>query len=178
MKQYTKYIYYLFTMIIFMALKVWYTTTDHDQLLFILKPTQLLVEAFIGSSAIYDSTHGYFYPDLNITIEKSCSGFNFWLLSFTLFVFVALNHLRSTAWKLLTIPLMLLLSYLLTPLVNASRIVTSIVANNYTQQFSDYPITWLHQAEGTFIYLFFLLLFYTVLQFFFLQHATRHEKIA
>ncbi|MDB5255454.1 MAG: xrtK [Chitinophagaceae bacterium] len=178
MKQNSKYIYYLCTMIIFMALKAWYTTTDHDQLLFILKPTQLLVEIFTGSPAVYDAAHGYFYPDLNITIEKSCSGFNFWLLSFALFVFVSLNHLRSQMGKLFAIPAALLLSYVLTLFVNASRIVTSIAANSYTQRFSDHPITWLHQAEGTFIYLLFLILFYSALQFFFTQHSIRHEKLA
>ncbi|MBC7487896.1 MAG: exosortase K [Cytophagaceae bacterium] len=165
-------------MIIFMALKAWYTSADHDQLLFMLKPTNSLVEAFTGSSAVYDTAHGYFYSDLNITIEKACSGFNFWLLSFALFVFVALNHLRSQTSKLFVIPVMLCISYALTLFVNASRIIASIAANNYTQQFSAHPITWLHQAEGTFIYLLFLILFYSALQFFFTQRSIRHEKLA
>lgn len=178
MKQHSKYIYYFCTMIVFMSLKAWYATAGHDQLLFILNPTHLLVEAFTGSSAIYDFNYGYFYPDLNITIEKSCSGFNFWLLSFSLLVFVTLNHLRSEVSKLLAIPVMLLISYALTLFVNASRIIASIAANRYTQRFCDHPITWLHQAEGTFIYLLFLILFYSALQLFFTQRAIRHEKFA
>ena len=178
MKQNTKYIYYLCTMIIFMALKAWYTTAHHNQLLFLLNPTHLLVEAFTGSSAVYDAAVGYFYADLNITIEKSCSGFNFWLLSFVLFVFVALNHVQSQRSKLFVIPIMLGISYVLTLFVNASRIVTSIAANSYTKEFMDHPITWLHQAEGTFIYLLFLILFYSALQFFFTQRSIRHEKLA
>jgi len=151
--------------------------TDHDQLFFILKPTNGLVEIFTGSPSFYDATIGYYYPNLNITIEKSCSGFNFWLLAFVLSAFVSLNYLQSKKAKAFIIPVMLVVSYLLTLFVNASRIVTSLAANSMTSAWYDHPVTWLHQAEGAFIYLMFLILFYSSLQFFYSKNFTRHEKL-
>lgn len=171
------YLYYLSTMIIFMALKALYPIATQDQLLFILKPTNALVELFTGSSSVYLAS-GYFYADLNIAIEKSCSGFNFWLICFVLFVLVSLNHLQNKNHKLMIIPIMLIVSYVLTIFVNASRIVTSLTANKITNAFHDHPITWLHQAEGAFIYLLFLILFYSGLKFLYTHKSLRHEKLA
>ncbi len=171
------YLYYFFTMVVFVVLKAIYPMTDHDQLLFILKPTNILVEFFTGSSSIYDATQGYYYPDLHITIEKSCSGFNFWLISFALSVFVSLNYIKTKIAKILITPGMLLLSYILTLFVNTSRILASIKANHFVETFSDHPIDWLHQAEGSFIYLLFLILFYSSLKLFYTHCYIRYEKL-
>ena len=171
------YIYYLFAVVIFVVLKAIYPMADHEQLLFILKPTNMLVELFTGNSSIYDATQGYYYPDLHITIEKSCSGFNFWLIAFALSIVVSLNYMKTKIAKVLITPCMLFLSYILTLFVNTSRIVASIKTNDFVETFSDHPISWLHQAEGSFIYLLFLILFYSALQFFYTNYFIRHEKL-
>jgi len=47
---------------------------------------------------------GYFHSKLNIVIEKSCSGFNFWILCFMVFAYLGLKYFDKPLHKILTLP--------------------------------------------------------------------------
>lgn len=167
-------IYMLIGFGLFVALKFIYSHLDTNQLLFLLKPTNMGVSAFTGAVSVFKDGVGYFYPQLNIVINKSCSGYTFWLICFlmTAFVLIQTDKIR----KLLTIPIALVLSFLVTILANISRICGYIwlMRRGVAERF-DADNTWLHEAEGIFVYLSFLIIFYFILNTI-INKKTKHEE--
>jgi exosortase K len=153
--------YYLITIGIFILLKFAFTLAVNDQLIFLLKPTDKIVELLTGSHAMYFSEKGYYHDSLNILIEKSCSGFNFMLLCFCMLTFLLLKHTEKPTHKLIIIPISLLLSYLLTIFVNASRIFVSIIVQHQASRFlTDRPHLIIHEIVGIITNLMFLIIIY------------------
>ncbi|WP_443939612.1 exosortase K [Pedobacter sp. MW01-1-1] len=162
--------------LLFLLLKALYTVLTTEQLSFILGPTNFLVSLLLSTKASYLHGIGYFHHDLNITIEKACSGFNFMLLSFILSYYLAVNQLKNgfSAGVILTISL--IFSWILTVFVNASRIVSSVIINR-SFFFSKSAEAVLHQTEGTFIYLFFLVLTYKALNYLLEKFAPNEKSV-
>lgn len=151
--------YYLSAAALFIVLKFAFTIASVDDLLFLLKPTNSFVALLADSPSVYLDNRGYFHQSLNIVIDKSCAGFNFWLLSFLVFVYLFLNHI-SRAWhKFFVLPTALFLGYLLTIFVNSSRIYASIIIQNQTK-FIQINQDYLHEAIGIITNLSFLILAY------------------
>ena len=155
--------FYLTTIGLFILLKFGYTLADNDSLILLLKPTDKIVGLLTGSHSVYFSDKGYYHDNLNILIEKSCSGFNFLLLCFCMLTFLFLKYANKTIFKFLSIPVALIASYFLTIFVNASRIFASIImqqqANNIL---SERPHLILHEIVGVITNLTFLILIYIV----------------
>lgn len=147
---------------LFVLLKVVYTQLSVDKLLFLLYPTNVLVSFFTSSTASYVQSSGFFHPDLNILVEKSCAGFNFLILCFLINYLTCLQNLVKTTKRWVALPICLLSSYILTIAVNASRIIIAISLGGTKTFLSNTPN--FHQLQGTFIYLFFLLLSYLILK--------------
>src|SRR5688500_15337695 len=84
--------YYLIAAAIFILLKFAFNLATHDELLFLLQPTDKLVELMTGSRSEYNTQQGYLHEELNILVDKSCSGFNFWVLSFLTYTYLALKY--------------------------------------------------------------------------------------
>lgn len=147
---------------IFVLLKYLHTCLGTDDLYFLLAPVNRVVALVTNSQAIYTEENGYFHAALNIYIDKSCSGFNFWILCFMIGVFRAarLPCAQIMPYNLGIIPVLLLISWLITVFVNASRILTAIFLQQLSPDFMKSQQHWAHQTTGIFIYLFFLLLFY------------------
>lgn len=156
-------------------MKVLYTQTSSDDLIFLLYPTDQLVCILKGSHSSYIPNSGYFHIDLNILIEKSCAGFNFFILFFLISYITCLKHISHSNRRWSLLPICLLISYLLTIAVNASRIITAIALKS---KFNFIEISSSHQIQGTFIYLFFLLLFYSILKYYLNKRVLKNEKFA
>ncbi len=155
--------FYLTTIGLFILLKFGYTLADNDNLIFLLKPTDKIVGLLTGSHSVYFSDKGYYLDNLNILIEKSCSGFNFLLLCFCMLTFLFLKYANKTIFKFLSIPAALIASYLLTIFVNASRIFVSIIMQQQANNFlPDRPHLILHEIVGVITNLTFLILIYIV----------------
>jgi exosortase K len=101
-------------------------------LLFLLYPTDWLTGLLMGSTGIYSPENGFFHERLNIMIDKSCAGFNYWVLSFLLFTYLEVNHLKNNKEKALALLFALLGAYFFTIFVNASRIVVTIIVQPKT----------------------------------------------
>lgn len=146
---------------VFIALKFGYAHAATSHLLWLLQPTDALVGWLLGSASSFKSGQGFVHADLHIAIDKSCSGFNFWLLCSGLLLTTALGYqepkLAGRGGWLLSLPL---LGYVLTLLVNTSRILTAVgIQRMLPEAAQQFP--WLHQAEGVLVYLVFLLLIYS-----------------
>lgn len=170
--------YYLTVIGLFILLKICYTIADNDCLIFLLEPTDKLVGLLTSSKSVYLSDKGYYYENLNIIIEKSCSGFNFWLLCFCMLTFLLLKYFGKTIYKILIIPVSLVAAYILTILVNTSRIFSSIIIQNQINSFlSNKSGLLLHQSIGIVTNLSFLILIYYLLEQF-LNKNIKNEKLA
>ena len=157
--------YYLTTIVLFILLKFSYTLSDNDNLIFLLKPTAKIVGLLTGSHSVYFFDKGYYHASLNILIEKSCSGSNFMLLCFCMLTFLFLKYADKTFFKSLTIPASLVISYLLTIFVNASRIFVSIIMQQQVNNFLPRsPHLILHEIVGVITNLTFLILIYILLE--------------
>lgn len=169
-------IFLVIGILLFMIIKMVYSFLSTEELVFIIGPTNFLVSILLGTKGTYLQGVGYFHQDLNITIEKACSGFNFLILSFITSYYLAINHLKNKFPTWLIITISIFLSWILTLFVNTSRIVSSIILHKsffFGSAYGDF----LHQIEGTFIYLFFLILFYKTLNYIFKKYA-ENEKFA
>lgn len=155
MKQSIPWWYYAGLAILFCICKAAYAQASSADLRLLLAPTNYLVELILGSKSMFDPAAGFVHADLRISIDKSCSGFNFWVLCWLMLSVAAVQ--RRIRWPVLLA--LLVVSYALTLLVNTSRILTAIFLRGVlppaVQQYA-----WLHQAEGALLYLFSLVLIY------------------
>jgi len=156
---------YFFTAIgIFILLKFGFTKADNNDLIFLLKPTDKLVGLLTGSHSVYFSDSGYYHELLNILIDKSCSGFNFWVLCFLIFTYLTVKYFNKSLFKILTIPVALIGAYLMTIFVNTSRIFASIVVQTQTKNIFMNHQHILHEAIGIITNLTFLILAYILIE--------------
>jgi exosortase K len=156
--------YYLTVVGLFILLKYGYTLADNNDLAFLLKPTDKLVGLLTGSHSVYLSESGYYHDQLNILIDKSCSGFNFWILGFLLFTYSSIKFFDKTSNKILIIPIALIGAYLLTIFVNTSRIFASIVVQSQTKNILFNQQHILHESIGIITNLTFLILAYIIIE--------------
>ena len=173
MKRSKNTFYYVSALILFVTAKFGYSFANNDMATFLTKPTNSVVSFITNRRPTYNSNIGFYYESLNITIDKSCSGFNFWMLLFLLLFFSTLKFIESNKMKVLLLPITLLISYLLTLFVNTSRIVISI----FIEKNTSLNYHWLHQAEGVFIYLSFLIIIYISLNYLQNKIIKNHEKL-
>lgn len=157
-------IYIAICFLVFAIFKFIYVFLDTDLLQFLLMPTNKLIEVITGSQGEYSCGTGYFHPQLNIVVDKSCSGYNFWLIGFLLASFVLIKSQKvQFIW---IIPTALLASYVFTILANVSRISGyMLLMKSGLVQYFDAGNTWLHQTEGIFVYLSFLIMFFFALNY-------------
>jgi len=160
MKNNYNILYYLIAIGIFILLKFGFTFAESDNLIFLLKPTNKFIELLTGSNSIYISDKGYFHNQLNIYIDKSCAGFNFWVLSFLMLTFFGLKNLDNNFKKMLTIPMALIGAYFFTVFANTSRIFASIVIQNQTNSYFESQQHLIHESIGIITYLSFLIFMY------------------
>ncbi|SBW05187.1 exosortase K [uncultured Dysgonomonas sp.] len=162
---------------IFAGLKLAYPHLETDNIRFLLSPTNKAIELISGSDAIYNNASGYFYPQMNMVINKSCSGFNFLLISFLMiaFVFIKTSIIKGG----LVIPISFLLAYMITLIANISRITGyMLIMNTGFYSASGLPDKLIHQAEGIFVYLSFLIFGYLLLNQIINKIQRNHEKTA
>jgi len=156
--------YYLSALGLFFLLKFAFTIAGNDSLAFLLKPTDKLVGLLTGSQSIYFVESGYYHDKLNILIDKSCSGFNFWILCFLMFTYLIVKFFDKPLFKILTVLIALAGAYLLTIFVNTSRIFASIVIQHQTKNILQQQQHLIHEAVGIITNLSFLILAYYLIE--------------
>ena len=136
--------YYATAIAAFLLLKYGYTLSDTADLRFLLQPTDALVGIITNSTSHFIAESGYIHERLNIVIDKSCSGFNFWILCFIMLSFSVGKYLRGAVQQVIVLPALLLVAYLFTIFVNASRILLAVLLLHPSVPHFD----WLHEAAG------------------------------
>lgn len=152
--------------LLFLLMKTLYSNAELQHLTFLLAPSSEIVATFTGTHSTFFPEQGYFNEQLNILINKSCSGFNFWsicfLMSYCLLAKPDHPWLRNAS----LLPLILAITYLFTILVNSTRILFSLLLHSSTSNPLVADMPWSHQAEGAFIYLSYLVIAYLSIEYF------------
>ncbi len=151
--------FYLVAGFIFISMKLGFVISDNNDLRFLLAPTNKFIEILTGSQSIYMIEKGYCHETLNIVINKSCSGFNFWLISFMAFTYLTVAHSANKLQKSMSVPLSLIFAYFFSIFTNSSRIFASIIVQNATAKIVMQQQL-LHETIGIITNLSFLVLTY------------------
>lgn len=166
--------YYLLIAGSFIITKFVYTHLTTDDLQLFLLPLDKIITLFSGAGSEYLPEQGYFYSSLNILIDKSCSGMNFFLLCFMMLSFMTVQHLSHWRYKFYALMVCALVAYLSAMFVNSARILTSIMLQQLDVSGSYVATALSHQAEGVFIYLLFLILIYAIYQIILSRKVNHH----
>ncbi|MBC7451705.1 MAG: exosortase K [Cytophagales bacterium] len=149
---------------------------ENDDLTLLLKPVDRVVSLITDSPSVYLTDIGYIHHDLHIVIDKSCSGFNFFIICFTMLSMLIVRQVNKGRHKVMLLPAVVTCSYVLTIFANSSRILISIFLTHAAEFSKTY--SWLHQAEGVFVYLFFLISIYLIFEYACTTLLSQHEKSA
>lgn len=178
-------LFYFITIFIFLILKIAYKFSSNNEILILLKPIVFCVELFFGTKSIYVFDKGFIFKDLGVIIDKSCSGFNFMLIIYLMISFMWLPYffkikkIKQYPFFILSITIILSISYFLSIFVTFARIVIAI-------SFKKIPITdilsfinpeSLHKTQGAFTYLFFLICFYFLFNFLLKKINNNNENL-
>lgn len=164
--------FYLLAFGIFIFLKFVFSFAETQDMMFLLYPTTVVIELFTGTRSIFQ-IDGYFFESLHIIIDKSCSGYNYWLLCFLMLTFLTIPFATSTIRRFFTLLTCFLCAYLITLIVNSSRIAASIFLQKF--HFAQGPI--MHEAIGISTNLTFLILIYLITERILVKQTT-NEKFA
>ncbi|WP_299454786.1 exosortase K [uncultured Microscilla sp.] len=155
------------------TLKKFYQTAEVTDLYWILAPTKVAVHSFTGLEFSYDASQGYINQAHQFVIAKSCAGVNFLIIAFCTSVFGFTPKIKGSHWQWLSLPVFLVIAYLLTVAVNAFRIVNALLLKDaYT---AILPANRLHAIEGAIVYLAFLLIYYLLLHYCFTIYKNRQS---
>ncbi|MCL7752735.1 exosortase K [Polaribacter sp. Z022] len=162
MNSYKNLIFYFVMIGFFILLKFGYTLTETNHLTFLLSPTSKLVEFVTGFQSIYADSKGYYFQELNIVIDKSCAGFNFWILSFLMLTFLSLKYFEKINDKVIAIIISFFGAYLFTVLINSFRINVVVIFQNKIELLTNLRKGIIHESIGITINLTFLVLIYLI----------------
>ena len=157
------YIYYIAIAGIFFILKTWYTQTTTDSLYYLLKSINGIFEIFNGSKAIYIKTKGFYHEQLDILIDKSCAGFNFFLICFLMISFLIVENRKSHVQKIVCIGVSFICTLFITIITNVYRIIVLVSLESKINSFFPFIKNMSHQLIGITINLFFLMIIYLLI---------------
>ena len=152
---------YLLVTICYIIYKQTVSSYSQELLMFLLEPVSHIVSFFTSSSFFYDNNNGFVFSSLDIVINKSCSGTNFWAISFVMLSFQFFRKdFFGGKFNSIAIPFTLVLSYLCTLIVNSSRIIISAF-----QQQSYHLLERLHFYTGIVIFSIALIIIYLCFEY-------------
>lgn len=174
----SKIIYLGISLLIFAILRLLYPHLDNNDVGFLLIPINFTTEIISGTNAEFSVEHGFFYPMLNITIDKSCSGYHFMLIAFLLIAFILIknNILNKKGFVFLV---SLFTAYLIAVITSISRIAGHVLMlNSGVFRFTGRNNIPLHHFEGLFIEISVLVVCYLALNYLINKKISRNEEPA
>jgi exosortase K len=144
-----KYIALLPIALVVIGLKALYGGLDAENLRFLLWPLGKMLELFRVEKGLWQADVGWIFS--GFVVDKSCAGFNFWLIASSAFCFTVVER-SKTLWPIRGLGLALLSAYGLCLFANTARILGATLL---LEMGTDLPFLagdFAHQVEGTFVY--------------------------
>ena len=146
--------FFMLLAIFFVGMKYINTQLTINELKFLISPVQFIISLFTKTKSSFIDNQGYYFNELNIVIDRSCAGFNLWIISYLCLGLLSIKHGKSTKKKVIGLGIALVSSYVFTILANSSRILLLIVLQDFAK------IDWLHEGVGVITNLTFLMITY------------------
>jgi exosortase K len=145
-----------------LALKLYYSTANVNELRWILAPTTRAVELISSSRFAFESYAGYVSSDRTFVIAASCAGVNFLIAGFLMLSLAKLWRAGSNrvAWRFF--PGAAACAYLATIIANTVRITTALQLHGRSLETAGLGQNDFHRLQGIFIYFGFLLLLFVL----------------
>ena len=123
----------IFGLFLLLMLKLYYSQTDSDGLLWLLAPTAFWIRTLSGISWEYLPHVGYVNHSFQFVIAASCSGIQFGIVTAASLLFSFLPRIRGRKEGLVWLGISFAASYMFTILVNGFRILLSLYLPLYLQ---------------------------------------------
>ncbi|HKX82661.1 MAG TPA: exosortase K [Pyrinomonadaceae bacterium] len=143
-------------------MKLFYSTSNVNDLRWILAPTSFLVEVVTDEEFYFESYAGYMNYDRSFLIADSCSGVNFLIMAFLVLCLMKLRKGLSTEVNWGFIPVALGAAFISTLIANTVRIAVAMRIHRMSSEMVWINPEQLHRLEGIFIYFGFLMLLFTL----------------
>lgn len=143
--------------LILILLKLLLRQSGADDLLFLLAPVSFLVEAAGNGQAQFIPGKGFYFQELQVIINTSCSGASFMLTALLPAGYLLLKYSGNIKSFLKKLPLAILFVYGLTILANTTRILTAIKLKRNAFIIDHLAPENLHELQGIITYLFYLI---------------------
>ncbi len=144
-----KYIILLPVATAVIGLKACYPGFDAEDLRFLLWPLGKMLGFFTGEPGLWQAGEGWGFQ--GFVVDKSCAGFNFWLIASSAFCFTLVERSKNK-WPLGGLILALLSAYGLSLLANTARILGATLLLKLGADLPFLASDFAHQVEGTFVY--------------------------
>ena len=160
-----KYIIFIIIITLLLILKFSLKKLNTGSFQWLLLPTTLLVEIFTGNKFVYIIGKGFISYNEIITINKSCSGINLFILLTFLSLYILFNKKIKTSRQFFLLAPYQFFAYIFTIFANALRISFSILFEpiRLNSPILKSANNWIHQGIGSFIFLISVLIFYFLL---------------
>lgn len=146
---------------IFLSLFLAYPLIDNKYFDIFLIPLKSVLQLIWQTEAIRQAPGSYIFPSIGISIDKSCSGYHLWLLTFVIMTIPPMLKFQNTRNKFIAIPTFLLLAFPLSLTANIVRIACSRFIQLKADLFlGNRPHYFIHELTGTMINLILLTLTY------------------
>lgn len=163
------------TLMIAFVLKLFYPAANTEDVKLFVQPTAEIVSIVNNESFIHDA-RGFYFPQLNVLIDKSCSGFNFFIIALCVFVSIVPYHVLTKRQCSILMLSLVVVTYVITICVNTSRIVVAMFMLKLEPSMPWITQPWVHEAEGALVYLFALLGAYLIITHYLNKHNLLYAK--
>jgi exosortase K len=170
----TQVIVFLFFFIIAYSIKENFVVASEPIMNLFLQPVAIFISIFFNKSYHYSISDGFVFNGLGISIEQSCSGLNFFIIALSTFVFFWISDKNPDKLKFGYLFLALILTYILTLIVNVLRITSSILMLKVDVLGGIFAKPMAHKIIGALIFMSLLMIFSNVLFFIFNKYI--YEK--
>ncbi|MCG8569566.1 MAG: exosortase K [Spirochaetes bacterium] len=163
-----KIIIFLLVILALMGLKILYHQGEVELFQWLLLPVAIIVTSIKGIPFQFFSHIGYVNYEEMIVINKSCSGLNFFIISFSLALFTCFPYQKRPIAYFKYLIVFILSAYFLTIMANINRICWAIdtvhLGTHY--QYLIGKESWTHEGQGIIVFFSYLLVYYFILLYF------------
>lgn len=158
------------TVVTAIVLKILFTAISSSEFTLMLNPANAMLEYIFDTRSIH--THsGFYFPDLNITLNHTFSGENYLILVFCILSLTAPYHVFKPWQSVLVYIGILLASFILTLVISSIRIISALPVLRIQDSMPWLNSFWMQRVEGGIIYFTALLLIYLLFKNVFVRIA-------
>ncbi len=167
-------LWFCVTVVTAIVLKILFTAISTSEFTLMLNPANAFLEYILDTKSVY-ADGGFYFPDLNITLNRTFSGENYLILVFCILSLTAPYHVFKPWQSVLVYIGILVTSFMLTLVISAVRIISALPVLRIQDSMPWLNSFWMQRVEGGIIYFSALLLVYVLFKNVFVRIAHHYK---